>query len=500
MEQYIPKELLAKLESASAGGSGVSGERRVVTMLFCDVTGSTAAAEQLDPEEWAQIMNGAFEHLIAPVYRYEGTLARLMGDAILAFFGAPIAHEDDPHRAVLAGLEISQAIIPYREQVQREWGVDFQVRVGINTGLVVVGEVGSDLRVEYTALGDAINLAARMEQAAEPGTVLISADTHRLVAPLFDFDDQRLIEVKGKVEPVATYRVLAPKTEPGRLRGVEGLSSPLIGRGRETDVLGEALTQLGQGRGGIVSIIGEAGLGKSRLIEEVRSHRFNGPDDGPAEQIDWLGARCVSYDTSRPYSLFVQQLRNTFHVEEADPAGLVSEKIRSGLDTDSPDESETIASAVEMLIAPSQESIKGSGNGSQNGGPGAHLDGEAVKRRMFRAVLGGWRQITTPTVIVSDDLHWADTASAELLIHLFQLVERAPILFICLFRPERQSPAWQVRQAAETDYPHRYTEVPLEALSDEDSDTLFGNSDRRRRRSRRSDPIPSRTRAAPMEA
>ena len=143
LEQYIPRELLTKLETARTT-SGPQGEHRVVTMLFCDVTGSTAAAEQLDPEDWAQIMNGAFEHLIAPVYRYEGTLARLMGDAIRAFFGAPIAHEAAPQRAVRAGLEIVQAIGPYREEVKRQWGVDFQVRVGINTGLVVVGEVGSD--------------------------------------------------------------------------------------------------------------------------------------------------------------------------------------------------------------------------------------------------------------------------------------------------------------------------------------------------------------------
>ena len=162
----------------------MQGERRTVTMLFCDVQGSTAAAEKLDPEEWAEIINGAFEHLIEPVYRYEGTLARLMGDAILAFFGAPIAHEDDPQRAVMAGLEIIEGIAPYREEVKSKWGLDFDVRIGINTGLVVVGEVGSDLRVEYTALGDAINLAARMEQTARPGTVQISGDTHRLIAPL----------------------------------------------------------------------------------------------------------------------------------------------------------------------------------------------------------------------------------------------------------------------------------------------------------------------------
>ena len=182
LHQYIPRELLAKLESARAAG-GMQGERRIVTMLFCDVQGSTAAAEKLDPEEWADIMNGAFEHLIAPVYRYEGTLARLMGDAFLAFFGAPIAHEDDPQRAVLAALDIIERSRPYREEVQGRWGVDFNVRVGINTGLVVVGEVGSDLRVEYTAMGDAINLAARMEQTAEPGTLQVSEATYRLVAP-----------------------------------------------------------------------------------------------------------------------------------------------------------------------------------------------------------------------------------------------------------------------------------------------------------------------------
>ena len=190
LERYIPAELLNKLETARKGGK-TEGERRIVTMLFCDVSGSTAAAEKLDPEDWAQIMNGAFENLIAPVYRYEGTLARLMGDAILAFFGAPVGHEDDPQRAVRAGLEIIWGIAPYREEVQAQWGIDIEVRVGINTGLVVVGEVGSDLRVEYTALGDAINLAARMEQTAQPGTVQISVDNLALLTLLFRNNGER---------------------------------------------------------------------------------------------------------------------------------------------------------------------------------------------------------------------------------------------------------------------------------------------------------------------
>ena len=221
-----PPELLLKLEAARARG-GMVGERRVVTMLFCDIKGSTAAAEQLDPEEWAEIMNGAFEHLIAPVYRYEGTVARLMGDAILAFFGAPIAHEDNPARAVLTGLDIVHSVRSYRAQVKRHWGFEFDVRVGINTGLVVVGEVGSDLRMEYTAMGDAINLAARMEQTAQPGTVQITEATYRLVAPLFDIWEAGPIEIKGKTEPVLAYRVLERRAEPGWVRGIEGLEAPL---------------------------------------------------------------------------------------------------------------------------------------------------------------------------------------------------------------------------------------------------------------------------------
>ena len=155
-------------------------------MLFCDVVGSTAASEQLDPEEWSEIMNGAFKLMISPIYHYEGTVARLMGDAILAFFGAPIAHEDDPQRAILAGLVIVKEVQQYRQEVKDEWNIEINVRVGINTGLVVVGAVGSDLRLEYTAMGDAINLAARMEQTAEPGTVQIAEDTYRLVAPIFE--------------------------------------------------------------------------------------------------------------------------------------------------------------------------------------------------------------------------------------------------------------------------------------------------------------------------
>src|SRR6188474_613415 len=210
LNRYLPQELLTKFESARTRNSMV-GERRVITMLFCDVKGSTAAAEKVDPEIWTDVMNGVFEYMIRPIYKYEGLVPRLMGDAILAFFGAPIAHEDDPQRAVLAGLEIQQGIQSYAEEMRRKYGLEFGLRVGINTGLVVVGEIGSDLRMEYTAIGDAINLAARMEQTAQVGTIQISEDTQKLVAPFFDLEALGEVEVKGKAVPVKTYRVLGTK-------------------------------------------------------------------------------------------------------------------------------------------------------------------------------------------------------------------------------------------------------------------------------------------------
>ena len=441
--QYIPKELLEKLETARAGHS-MAGERRTVTMLFCDVTGSTAAAEQMDPEDWAEIMNGAFEHLIAPVYRYEGTLARLMGDAVLAFFGAPIAHEDDPERAVLAGLGIVEGIAPYREQVLNRWDLDFNVRVGINTGLVVVGEVGSDLRMEYTAMGDAVNLAARMEQSAQPGTVQIAEETHKRVAPLFEFEPLGKIDVKGKQEPVQAYQIIGRKAEPGRRRGIRGLAAPLVGRETEMDVLRKAFDDLASGHGSIHCLIGEAGLGKSRMLEELRQIFQN--------QGYWAESRGVSYETTRPYGQFQQHIENLFGIIESDQPEEILRKLAaasSGLE-----QSESGTKALHALLAVNESS------------DGEVLEGEALKRELFDTNQTIWGQQASrlPTVLVFDDLHWADSGSTELLTHLFRLTDAVPILFLCAFRPDRSAPSWRVKQVAETEFPHRYKEILLHPL------------------------------------
>jgi len=327
LQQYIPQELMKKLEAARDMG-GMVGERRVVTMLFCDMKGSTAAAEQLDPEDWTEIMNGAFAQMIKPVYQYEGTIARLMGDALLAFFGAPIAHEDDPRRAILAGLDIVDAIKPYREEIKERYGVDFDVRVGINTGLVVVGAVGSDLRMEYSALGDAINLAARMEQTAEPGMVQVAHDTYKLVKNLFEFKALGSIEIKGKSEPVLAYQALGRKFETGRTRGIEGLQAVMVGRESELFALHEVMADLKQGLGRIIFVLGEAGLGKTRLISEAHEvFKTLGHT-----QAVWAETISLSYETNQAYGLFQRLMRRIGGIEYNDSSAVLREKVSALLD------------------------------------------------------------------------------------------------------------------------------------------------------------------------
>lgn len=455
IQKYIPKELEAKLSAARDSGEMV-GERRVVSMLFCDVKGSTAAAENLDPEEWGEIINGAFEYMIKPVYQYEGIVARMMGDGLLAFFGAPIAHEDDPQRAILAGLGILNEIGTYREQIKAEYGIDFNVRVGINTGLVVVGTVGSDLRMEYTAMGDAINLASRMEQTAAPGTVQISQDTYKLVKELFEFEELGGIEVKGKSEPVLAYRVLEPKELSRRVRGIEGLHAEMVGRDLEMNTLRTVLEDLGHGVGRIACVLGDAGVGKSRLIQEICLVY----EDLMGSDENWFETTTLSYESNQAYGMFQRLIRRILGIAYDESPAVLREALGRLVETLPGEQRERALQVLEALF----------GLGSSD----LLLEGDTFRRELFQAVNGWWRAqfSTTPTVIVFDDMHWSDAASIELLLQLLSLTEEIPLVLLCAMRAERNSPAWQVKVAADEVYPHRYTELTLRPLSGEESNEL----------------------------
>jgi len=424
-----------------------AGERRIITALFCDVVRSTALAEGLDPEEWREIMNRAFAILTGPIERYDGTVARLMGDALLAFFGAPTAHEDDPQRAVFAALEILSDLKPFAQQIKSQYGLDFAVRIGINTGPVVVGDVGSQRVAEYTAMGDAVNLAARMQQSAQPGSIQIAEDTQRLVAPIFDLEDLGGSEVKGKSAPVRAFRVLAAKAHPGRLRGINGVSAPLIGRDRELDQLREALAHVKAGHGQVVCLIGEAGLGKSRLIEEARKAWLL---ENPA--YSWEYVQTSPYDSARPYGLFQKYGRDMFGIHLDDPPEVIHEKVAKGF-VGVPRAADMCKVTMEHVIA--SKAIKDTRD----------YEAEAVKENLYGITLRAWENASTfPSVCVFDDVHWADQASVDLLLHVFRVIETNPMVFVCALRPERQSPGWQIKLKTEAQYAHRYTEIVLSPL------------------------------------
>lgn len=463
LQQYIPRELLNKLEAARVNRS-MAGERRIVTVLFCDIKGSTSLAELLDPEEWAEVMNGTFNYLIEPIYRYEGTLARLMGDAILAFFGAPIAHEDDPQRAVLAGLDIISGMREYSAKIKRERGFDLNVRVGINTGLVVVGEVGSDLRVEYTAMGDAVNLASRMEQTANPNTVRISGNTYKTVSNLFNFNSLGEIEVRGKEEPVATYEVLGVREGAVPTRGIEGLASPLVGRARELATLKEAVQSVTGGRGHVVSLMGEAGLGKSRLIAELQKWTAA---NSPA--LQWYEGRSLSYETSIPYAPFIDMLGGIFAFRATDSDAERYEKVTAGIEQIMPGQSDDIAPFLATLLGikledEPRERVR-------------YLEPPFLRGRTFMSVarLVAGLASQGPLVLLFEDLHWVDPTSLELVESLLPLTQSAPLLLLAIFRPNEQEPSWHFHELASGDYINSYTPVLLQPLDESESRQLVAN-------------------------
>lgn len=444
----------------------IEGERRFATVLFADVARSTAIAEQLDPEDWAQIMNGAFGFMNAAVSQYGGTVSRLMGDAVLALFGAPVAHEDDAERAVRAGLEIQAAAKPYAQAVKQRYGVDFDLRVGINTGTAVLAVVGDAIKSEYTALGDAANVAARLQSAAEPGTVLVSADTYRLVSALFDATPRGAIEMKGKLAPVESFEVTGAKVAPGPTRGLAGLESPLVGRDDELALLRQALGGLGAGAGAVVAVVGEAGLGKSRLVAELRHLRDAMGAAAPA----WLESRAISYGQSIPYYPWRQLGRQIIGAADAEAAPAVREKLaafveRLGLrQADLP--------FYETMLAVDTEDSRAALS---------RLGGEAIVNGVAGAVVNAMKAAlrangsARPQVLVMDDLHWSDTATLELIAQVATLAAFEPLLIVCVLRPDRRAPSWQLLDRLQASLGSSFARVDLEPLDASASGELLGN-------------------------
>jgi class 3 adenylate cyclase/tetratricopeptide (TPR) repeat protein len=474
------RDKLAVLALAEPTTLQLRGERRPATIILADVKGSTALAERVDTETWVEIMNHVFQILGAEIYRYGGNIDQFRGDGLVAFFGVPTAHEDDPERAVLAALAMQEAVKEYAADLAERTGIEILLRVGMNTGEVIAATVGDHQQhAEDTAMGRAIALAARMETAAEPGTVLVTENTYRLVQPLFEWKFLGEISVKGVSEPVIVYRPLAHKIPGGKGRGIAGLSSPLVGREAEFRALQEAIGRLQAGVGGIVTIVGEGGLGKSRLVAEARAISEWANGQIAHEQVvdrrlstrnpEWIEGRCLSYGSSIAYLLWLDALRRVLGVtQDASPAAL-RDALRAQVQALCPDRiREVYPFLCRLMSLPLSNEDRETLHG---------LDGETLKFATFRAIeiLIECTAQQRPLILVCEDLHWADHTSLELLERLLALTDHAPLLLVCVFRPETEHNCWRIRETAARLYHHRYTDLWLAPLSPAESGSLIRN-------------------------
>ncbi len=433
-------------------------ERKVVTAMFADLVGSTALAERLDPEDLKLVVNDAITRVIGAVEAFGGTVKDLAGDGVLALFGAPQAHEDDPERAVRAALQAVQEIEAYAREVEQAFGIEgFGVRVGVDSGPVVVGAFGAGSRIEYAALGDAVNTAARLQAQAEPGTVLVGQETHRRIATIFEWGEPRSFELKGKGEAVLAYRVDGVRAAPGQTRGLMTVHGPFIGRERELATADEIVDAALAGSGRILYLTGEPGIGKTRMLAELRRRvKESSPEHGRAL---WIDGRCVSYGEPMPYWPFRDLLRTWIGVLADEPELRVRVALRRSLDRLFGDRVLEVYPYLGAMLGIALE-------------PDAQarldeLSPEALQFRTFevvRALLGRLAQ-DGPVAVAIEDLHWADATSLQLLERLMGDTEVTALLLVLTSRPERDHPSWRVKEAAARELPHRTHEAALEALS-----------------------------------
>jgi class 3 adenylate cyclase len=443
--------------------AAASSERRSITVVFADIAGSTSIAENMDPEDWTALVGEAFTRMTRTIEQYDGTIARLMGDGVLAFFGAPVAHEDDPERAVRCGLDMARAIDELGAAQRAKGASDLRVRVGINTGPVVVGIVGTETANEYTAMGDAVNVAARMQATARAGSVLVTAATYRFVSPLVEAVDVGLLELKGKTDGVQAYEITGLKAGGKTARGVLGLRAPMIGRDAQLDRLREIFGVVRARQGRVACILGEPGMGKTRLLSELRAdiERTDG-------SVRWIEGRCLSYGETMPYHLVLDLVRSLIGVSGSSDESQVAEALQGVLrDLLGDGWSETYAYLGHLLslgLTPEQQARL------------SVLEIEAIKRYVSSLILV-LRAVSArgPVVLVCDDLHWSDAASVDTLLQLLPSVAAMPVLCILSSRVERSSAGWRLIGGARDVFGDALTEIRLDPLSLEDSRALVSN-------------------------
>ncbi len=418
---YTPQFLAEKIINHRGA---VEGERKLVTVLFADVVNFTAISEKLDPEEVHRLMDRCFKMLIDEIHQCEGTITQFSGDGIMALFGAPIAHEDHARRACHAALSIQESLKPLSDAARKEWNIDFSMRVGLNSGLVIVASIGDDLRMDYTALGDTINLAARMESMAPAGSILVSGHTQNAARDFFTFEPRGKLTVKGKARPVEAFELVGSGAADTRLAAsvAHGLTR-FVGRERELGGLSRALDKVESGVGQVIGLVGEAGIGKSRLILEFRRML----DVRPCLCLE---GHCLHYGSVTAYLPIVDMLKSYFSITEQTQDGAARKQIRERIQKLDGDLSHMRSPIDELLSLTVEEESY------------LKLEPRQRRERTFEALRDLFISLSheTPLVLIVEDLHWVDKTSEDFLTYFIGWLANTRILLILLYRPEYTHP------------------------------------------------------------
>jgi class 3 adenylate cyclase/tetratricopeptide (TPR) repeat protein len=444
-ESYTPKHLAEKILISKAA---LEGERKQVTVLFADLKGSMELLADRDPEDARKLLDPVLEHMMEAVHRYEGTVNQVMGDGIMALFGAPLAHEDHAVRACYAALRMQEAVKRYAERVRREHGVTIRIRVGLNSGEVVVRAIGSDLHMDYTAVGQTTHLAARMEQLADPGTILLTPDTLALAEGFVQVTSLGPMAVKGLPVPFEVYELTGVSAVRSRLQAAatRGLSR-FVGRDAEIEQLHRALEQARQGRGQVAAVVGEPGVGKSRLVFELtHSHRVEG----------WLvlEAGSVSYGKATSYLPVLDLLKGYFKIGDRDTQRVIQEKVTGKILTLDRVLEPTLPSLLALLDVPGHDPQWQALDPPQR----RQRTLDAVKRLLLREAQ------VQPLLVVFEDLHWIDSETQALLDSLIESLPAVRFLLLVNYRPE-YSHGWGSKTF--------YTQLRLDTLPSESAGELL---------------------------
>jgi predicted ATPase/class 3 adenylate cyclase len=465
--ELIPEQLgitmgAGLLERFHQAGLEAAGQRRNVTVLFTDLSGYTELAGDLDNEDVFDIIQQYIQILINEVYKYEGIVDKLTGDGLMALFGAPIAHENNAERAVRAALDMQTSISQWSQQIKESMDIQLQMRVGLHAGSVIVGGIGSNMLMDYTAIGDTVNLAHRIEEAALPGTILVSEAVYRQTRMIFNFDVMPNLTLKGIPKAVTGYRVTSAKKTPGPMRGLEGLRAPMIGRDGELDRLKQEVTTLSsQKQGKFALITGEAGIGKSRLTAELKALVGRTP-------VRILEGFSLTYRRSVSYWIFLDMLRGYLKVTASTSEAEISRRLTQSAYQVLGQRAADILPYLEHLL-----SIKPSN-------PTAaerirFLEAGQLRQQIFRAVrdLLVAEARRRPLMLILEDLHWADEASLDLLIFLLDSIRRTPIFVYAISRPFQEGPLARIGEWASKHLGEQFIPIQLRSLSPDQSDDLL---------------------------